>query len=271
MKTDEKGLEIKVGIFLTIGLALILSAILILGGQKSIFQSTRSYTSHFSKVDGLVQGAKVLMGGLLIGSVDEVDFDAEERNIVVHLSIESKYAQWVRKDSSLEIMTQGVLGDKYLSLLAGSASETEIPEGGEINAASSRDLTQLFTTSEKLVHTLGSVAVSFDRILEKFEQNGRAQRIFENLAVSTKNLGELTQKLNHDLDSSKLKSSVMHLNSILEKIDNGRGTLGAFINDPGIYDDTKALVGQTNRNRIMRNLIRQTIKESDQPGQGTKQ
>ena len=35
-----------------------------------------------------------------------------------------------------------------------------------------------------------------------------------------------------------------------------------MINDPGLYDDAKALVGQTNRNRIMRNLIRQTIKDN---------
>ncbi len=271
MKTNEKSLEIRVGIFLTVGLALILGAILILGGQKSFFKSTRNYTAHFSKVDGLVQGAKVLMGGLLIGNVEKVDFDAEQRNIIVHLSVLTKYAQWVRKDSSLEIMTQGVLGDKYLSLLAGSAAEAEIPANGEINAAVSRDLTQLFSTSEKLVHTLGSVAVTFDRILGTFEQNGRAGRIFENLAISTKHLGDLTEKVNRDFDSGKIKSSITHLNSILEKIDNGQGTLGAFINDPQVYDDTKALVGQTNRNRIMRNLIRQTIKESDKPQAGVTQ
>ena len=53
-----------------------------------------------------------------------------------------------------------------------------------------------------------------------------------------------------------------HLNSILEKIDQGQGTVGAMINDPGLYDDAKALVGQVNRNRIMRNLIRQTIKDN---------
>ena len=63
----------------------------------------------------------------------------------------------------------------------------------------------------------------------------------------------------------KVKSAINHLNSILEKIDQGKGSVWwRLINDPGLYDDAKALVGQVNRNRIMRNLIRQTIKDNQE-------
>ncbi len=75
-------------------------------------------------------------------------------------------------------------------------------------------------------------------------------------------MGELSAKLNDEVNQLKIKSAINHLNSILEKIDQGKGSIGAFINDPGLYDDAKALVGQVNRNRIMRNLIRQTIKDN---------
>jgi hypothetical protein len=39
--------------------------------------------------------------------------------------------------------------------------------------------------------------------------------------------------------------------------------MGALINDPGLYDNVKALVGQANRNRILRNLVRQTLRDSE--------
>ena len=50
---------------------------------------------------------------------------------------------------------------------------------------------------------------------------------------------------------------------ILEKVNNGTGTLGALVNDPGLYEDARALVGGANRNRIVRNLVRKTAKDGE--------
>ena len=55
------------------------------------------------------------------------------------------------------------------------------------------------------------------------------------------------------------------MNQIFEKINNGTGTIGALVNDPGLYDEVKALFGGANRNRVIRNLVRQTVKGSGQP------
>jgi phospholipid/cholesterol/gamma-HCH transport system substrate-binding protein len=46
------------------------------------------------------------------------------------------------------------------------------------------------------------------------------------------------------------------LNSILEKIDAGEGTLGLLVNDPGLYADLQALLGGAQRSRVVRTLIR---------------
>ena len=262
MTEKEKTLELRVGVFVLLGLALTLSAILILGGKQSVFSSHHHYSSHFAKVDGLVGGAKVVLGGLQIGNVKTVDFDPTSRDIRVNYSVETKYAQWIRTDSTIEIVTQGVLGDKYLSLNAGDPTQPEIADGGEIVQGASKDFSQLLTSSENLMAKLASTADNLDRVLTAFNKGNRSDQFFAGLAATSKNMGEVSSKLNEELSQIKLKSSINHLNSILEKIDHGQGTFGAFINDPALYDDAKALVGQVNRNRIMRNLIRQTIKDN---------
>jgi len=258
MKANEKKLEMKVGIFVLLGLILSGSAVLILGGKQSIFTSVNHYYSHFQQVDGLVSGAKVGMGGLQIGVVSGVDFDPKTRDIRISYSIEKKYAQWIRKDSTVQIVTQGVLGDKYISLVAGDPNQPQIADEGEILPGASKDLSQLFTSSEQLMQKLTATADDLERILSSFNRQNRAEQFFQGLAISSKNLSEITTQINND----HLKSALQHLNSILEKIDHGHGSLGAFINDPRLYDDAKALVGQANHNRIMRNLIRQTIKDN---------
>ena len=262
MKLSEKKLEMKVGIFVMIGVALVMGAILILGGKQSIFARINHYSTHFPKVDGLASGAKVGLGGLQIGTVSNVSFDGQLRDVKAEFTIERKYAAYIRADSTVEIVTQGVLGDKYLSINSGSPAEPVIPDGGEIPVGASKDLSQLFSSSEKLMQQITGTAESLDRVLTAFNRNNRSDKIFEGMAATSKNMGELSAKLNDDVNQIKIKSAINHLNSILEKIDQGKGSVGAFINDPGLYDDAKALVGQVNRNRIMRNLIRQTIKDN---------
>jgi phospholipid/cholesterol/gamma-HCH transport system substrate-binding protein len=58
-----------------------------------------------------------------------------------------------------------------------------------------------------------------------------------------------------------MAKSSKSLVEILDKVNNGAGTLGALVNDPGLYEDARALVGGANRNRIIRNLVRETAKD----------
>jgi phospholipid/cholesterol/gamma-HCH transport system substrate-binding protein len=84
------------------------------------------------------------------------------------------------------------------------------------------------------------------------------------MASTAKNLASATEKLNREVEDLRLKALSRNLGSIVEKINNGTGTLGALVNDPGLYDDAKALMGGANRNRIIRNLVRQTIRKNEE-------
>jgi phospholipid/cholesterol/gamma-HCH transport system substrate-binding protein len=270
MKTDEKKMELHVGMFVLAGLAITMVSIIVLGGKQSVFTSVNHYYTHFERVDGLVHGAKVTLGGLQVGSVGKISFDSRAREMLVEFTVEREYGTYVRKDSTVEVVTQGVLGDKYLSLNPGDPGQALVDDRGEVSQGKSKDLSQILSSSDQLMQRLTSTAESLDRVLTSFNKGNRAEVFFQSLASTSKNMSELTAKLNDELSQMKLKNTVHHLNSILEKIDQGRGSMGAFINDPGLYDDAKALVGQVNRNRIMRNLIRQTIrdnkeKDSDSP------
>jgi phospholipid/cholesterol/gamma-HCH transport system substrate-binding protein len=180
----------------------------------------------------------------------------------VEFTVEREYAVYLRKDSTVEVVTQGVLGDKYLSVNAGDPTQPEVPDRGEVPHGVNKDLSQILSSSDQLVHKLSSTAENLERILSAFNRGNRADQFFQGLTTTSRNLAEVSSRLNEELNQVKLKSAIGHLNSILEKVDHGQGSLGAFINDPALYDDTKALIGQTNRNRIMRNLIRQTIKDN---------
>ncbi len=53
------------------------------------------------------------------------------------------------------------------------------------------------------------------------------------------------------------------LNTILRNIREGRGTIGALLTDSTIYEDVKRLVGDLQRNEILRALVRYSIRSDE--------
>jgi phospholipid/cholesterol/gamma-HCH transport system substrate-binding protein len=247
--------EVKVGIFITLGTTLAMLSLVFLGGVDTFFSRYNRYYSHFESVDGLVSGAKIVLGGIQIGTVEDLSFDAKQGNVLVTLKVFKRFESILHKDTMAEIMTQGVLGDKFISLTTSSSDPSPLAEGADIPARPTRDISQFFSKGDQLLVSLDSIAKSVDVILKSFQKNNRNDIFFENLALLSKNLGS---------SSDNLKKSIGNLNGVLEKINSGQGTLGALVNDPGLYDDVRALFGGANRNRVVRNLIRQTVQNSEE-------
>lgn len=257
-------MELKVGAFVTVGVGLIMLAILVLGSAENFLARKTPYTVYFSSVEGMITGAKVVIGGLQVGTVKSIHLDAEKRAMRVDLSVSRDAMDWIREDSFAEIATQGVLGDKYVIITSGNPEKKALEVGSSIPTRASKDFSQFLNKGDQLLASLNSLAGSLDRVLKSFEAGNRNEIFFQGIANTAKNLAMTSEKLNKEFEGIQIKSSLKNLNAILEKMNNGTGTLGALINDPGLYDDAKALLGGANRNRIMRNLVRQTIKQADE-------
>ena len=116
-------IELKVGLFVTIGVALVALAILVLGSTESLLVRKNHYYSHLPTAEGVISGAKVVIGGIPVGTVENIKFDGDRRDVDIYFSVNRDSAKWIRADSSMEVLTQGVLGDKFVSLNAGTLQQ----------------------------------------------------------------------------------------------------------------------------------------------------
>lgn len=255
----------KVGLFVATGLILFGLAVVLLGGNQRIFSKKTPYTTYFSSVDGLISGAKVMLSGIQVGVVDIVEYDRKKGSVRVVAQVENQFSSLLTQGSSSEIATQGVLGDKFLVLKPGPMGQPELGSGAEIPSREGGGLTQFISDGEKLLFSLNSIAGSVDRLVTGFEKN-QGQDIFRSIHSSAKNIEGITSTLQSKVAQTPLAEATMELQSILKKINQGKGTLGALVNDPGLYDEAKSLLGGMNRNRILRNVIRQSIQD-DQKNQ----
>lgn len=127
--------DVWVGLFVLIGAVAILFLALQAANLLSLnFQSGYQVSAKFDNVGGLKPKAAVRSGGVVVGRVESLTFDDKSFQARVTLALESRYA--FPKDSSLKILTSGLLGEQYIGIEAG-ASDKNLVAGDVIGATQS--------------------------------------------------------------------------------------------------------------------------------------
>jgi phospholipid/cholesterol/gamma-HCH transport system substrate-binding protein len=111
--------DVWVGLFVLIGAVSILFLALQSANLLSLnFQATYAVTAKFDNVGGLKPKAAVRSAGVVVGRVEKIIFDDKTFQARVTLAMQQQYA--FPKDSSLKILTSGLLGEQYLGIEAGA-------------------------------------------------------------------------------------------------------------------------------------------------------
>jgi phospholipid/cholesterol/gamma-HCH transport system substrate-binding protein len=115
--------DIWVGLFVLIGAVAILFLALQSANLLTLsFQKTYAINAKFDNIGGLKPKAAVRSAGVLVGRVENITFDDKSFQALVTLSMEKRYT--FPKDSSLKILTSGLLGEQYLGLEPGADAKT---------------------------------------------------------------------------------------------------------------------------------------------------
>lgn len=254
--------ELRAGLFLNFGLLLIMVALFLFRSNLDVVSHSVNYRVILPSADGLLVGTKVLIAGLDAGRINHLTLDVQTRKIQADLKIDQKYRNAIRQDSVAELVSEGVLGDKVVMISPGSPDSPLVPAGGALPSKPASDLGRLINQGDALLRDADLLVQDISRIIAGFGSSHEGMRISSSLIRTLDNLSELSGKLNRQLNIQKADEALTKLDNILGKLDSGTGTLGALINDPSLYDDAKALVGETNKNRIVRNLVRKSVQEA---------
>lgn len=127
--------DVWVGLFVLIGaLALAFLALQSANLLSLSFQESYKVTARFDNIGGLKPKAAVKSAGVVVGRVENITFDDKTFQATVHMAMEKRYA--FPKDSSLKILTSGLLGDQYVGIEAG-ADDVNLADGDRIMATQS--------------------------------------------------------------------------------------------------------------------------------------
>jgi phospholipid/cholesterol/gamma-HCH transport system substrate-binding protein len=122
--------DVWVGLLVLIGTAALLFLALQSANLLSLsFQKTYTVSALFDNIGGLKKQAAVKSAGVVVGRVKDINFDGDSYQARVVMAIETQHQ--FPKDSSLKILTSGLLGEQYIGIEAG-AEEKVLAEGDKV-------------------------------------------------------------------------------------------------------------------------------------------
>ena len=128
-------IDVWVGLFVLVGAVAILFLALQAANLLNLnFQPVYKIAAEFDNIGGLKPKASVRSGGVVVGRVEDISFNDQNFQARVTLDMQSRYA--FPKDSSLKILTSGLLGEQYIGSQAGG-DENNLVSGDVIRQTQS--------------------------------------------------------------------------------------------------------------------------------------
>ena len=261
--------EVKIGIYAVIILLAAWAGIRFLSGVDVLGRS-RTYTAHYEQVNGLQDAAAVVINGVKVGQVTDVELNFEQGGADITLSIDSNVD--IPTDSRAMLFSAGLMGGKSIEIKMGEAKEY-LKSGDAIQTGVTLDM---FDT---LANELGDVKERVTTLLDNLNQtiSGVDSLIDDNSKNLTKTIESLnavmadlkksniignidgfcatlnengakldsiitdinsvTHALNEQQSGAKLAQAIDQVNTLLEKINSGSGSIGNLVSDEKLYKE----------------------------------
>lgn len=244
MKSNANSRALVVGIFIFLGIVILIVTILTLGSQKKTFEKSIVIKAVFDDVNGLQKGNNIWFSGVKIGTIKRILLLGSAK-VEVDMNIEEHSHMFIRKDAKAKISSDGLIGNKIIVIYGGSQQAAEVENGDVLGI-------------EKLLSTdamMSTLAKNNDNLLEI--TNG-FKIVSRNIVDGKGTIGKLLtdESLVNDLHATTLTLKRASLN--LEKLSSNVSAYTAKLNQPGTLGND--LVNDT----VVFSRLRSTMQQLEQ-------
>jgi len=251
MKTDTKKFKIRLGLFVTGGLAVFILVIFIIGKQKNLFSPVFNLTSTFANVSGLQVGNNIRFSGINVGTVDNIVI-INDTTVRVDMLIKNDVWQFIKSDCKVTLGSEGIIGDKLLIIIPGSTDAPLAIVGQRLRSIEPIETNLIMSRLDETSLNAVKISKQLSEITFKINNgNGTLGRLIQD-SLLAKNLNQTISNLNQfskglvgtDVIIRNLKTSSGNIQTITQQlaitfnsINSGNGTMSKIIHDTVMADN----------------------------------
>ncbi|MDP8230653.1 MAG: MlaD family protein [Candidatus Gorgyraea atricola] len=212
--------ELKVGIFIFIGIVILSIIVFSIGNFYSI---KRGYTIDivFSFANGISVGAPVRYAGVEVGEVQDIEvyYDEIEQSPMVKVFVWVSQNTWINEDAKAAINTLGLLGEKYLEIVPGSKDKRLLKKGDTLRGQDPVSTEELARDTKELVAKMEIMIKSIGEVVGDEEFQSSVKNTVSNLEALTADMRDF-----------------------ITKAKEGDGTIGRFMSDDSLYKNMDEMI-----------------------------
>jgi ABC-type transporter Mla subunit MlaD len=197
--------------------------------KKNWFEEKITFRTYVTSADNLREGSSVLMSGLKVGKIEEIELD-QTRQIQVKFTILKKYHSQITQGTKVQFTRPFIIGDKVLTLVQGPAQEKTLLAGSALPLFERFDLMEMLSGKQledtmakvdSIITHLESTMAKTDAIAHAVGDEQKLKETLESLhaavALVKKNLPHTTGKIENTISN-------LHEVSILLKESSPEGS-----------------------------------------------
>jgi phospholipid/cholesterol/gamma-HCH transport system substrate-binding protein len=255
--------ELRVGLFVLVGLLILAVGIFYITGAG--FLGPKYHLKTFlGDVSGLANGAPVRLDGVEIGNVDMIRIVPREpgktpdrlRSIEVGMRLDRKFQPDILTDSTATLVTEGLLGNRYLNIQRGYTG-TPLKEGQAVAGAQEKSIKDVMDTFTGLTvdvqQMLADVKAgkgNLGKLLNDEEAYNHLNSVLGKADIIASNIrdgrGTAGRLLMTDELYTKVNKGVDQVTGMLDDLKAQKGTIGKLLYDPTLYDQAKEALDNGN-------------------------
>ena len=220
--------NLRLGIFVIIGTALLLLAAYLIGNRQNMFGKTFDISATFKNANGLQHGNNVRFSGINVGTVNGIQM-LNDTTIRVNMIIKDEMRNHIKKDAIATIGSDGLVGSMLINIVPG-AGNTKLIQPGDVlqsySKVATQDMMNTLNTTNENAALLTADLLKVSQALTK--GNGTLASLLNDSIMAN----DLKQTLSHlKQTSNQANTTFSQLNKIMESINFKESTAGVLLSD----------------------------------------
>jgi len=189
---DKSRLEIKVGLFVFIGLALLAVILIQFSKSTSLWRGTYELRLHAANVGGIKPRAGVLLAGVQVGSVAQIRLAPDGKSVTMFLKIYSEFP--IYHDARFVIEQAGFLGDQFVSVIPTTNAPPVLADGADVDCQSPFNLQQVARDAAGFIQRIDETAKKLDASVTDLRSQVLNAQTLSGFATSITNMKLFTEQ-----------------------------------------------------------------------------
>ncbi len=189
---EKSRLETKVGLFVLIGLVLLAVLMIQFSKGTSLFRGTYSLKLHTDNVGGLKQKSAVLLAGVQVGTVQQIQLAPDGKSVIVLLKIYRDFP--IYHDARFVIESAGFLGDQFVSVIPTANTEPKLADGAEVRCQEPFNLQEVARSAAGFIQRIDETAKKLDASVTDLRAQVLNAATLANFGVAVTNLRAVTEE-----------------------------------------------------------------------------